>query len=154
MIFYQRLTGENWVSDQTWRWVGLAIWGSQPPAVMVTCDNYPGAVAAGLWGGPVGRNWGVLWGGGWASWLLGVGGHEQPVGEQVWSLTQFYSVDFSQSRMGVKKCVFNKHTIRVSVSCFWRCPWFCVVLEATHEARQGPLKGTVSDQKSLQGSET
>ena len=28
--------------------------------------------------------------------------------KQVWSLTQFYSVDFSQSRIGVKKCVFNK----------------------------------------------
>ena len=27
---------------------------------------------------------------------------------QVWSLTQFYSVDFSQSRISVKKCVFNK----------------------------------------------
>ena len=27
---------------------------------------------------------------------------------QVWSLTQFYSVEFSQSRIGVKKCVINK----------------------------------------------
>ena len=36
---------------------------------------------------------------------------------QVWSLTQFYSVDFSQSRIGVKKCVFNKRTIKV-FSCF------------------------------------
>ena len=35
---------------------------------------------------------------------------------QVWSLTQFYSVDFSQSRIGVKKCVFNKRTIKVCVS--------------------------------------
>ena len=34
---------------------------------------------------------------------------------QVWSL--FYSVDFSQSRIGVKKCVFNKHTIKVCVRC-------------------------------------
>ena len=32
---------------------------------------------------------------------------------QVWSLTQFYSVDFSKSRIGVKKCVFNKPTIKV-----------------------------------------
>ena len=35
---------------------------------------------------------------------------------QVWSLTQFYySVDLSQSRIGVKKCVCvsNKHTIEV-----------------------------------------
>ena len=28
-----------------------------------------------------------------------------------------YSVDFSQSRINVKKCVFNKHTIKVCVSC-------------------------------------
>ena len=41
---------------------------------------------------------------------------------QVWSLTQFYSVDFSQSRIGVNKCVFNKRTIKVCVSCCWRCP--------------------------------
>ena len=32
-------------------------------------------------------------------------------------VTQFYSVDFSQSRIGVfKKCVFNKRTIKVCVS--------------------------------------
>ena len=37
--------------------------------------------------------------------------------KQVWSLTQFYSVDFSNSRIGVKKCVFNKHTIKVCISC-------------------------------------
>ena len=36
---------------------------------------------------------------------------------QVWSLTQFYSVDFSQSRISVNKCVFNKRTIKVCVSC-------------------------------------
>ena len=36
---------------------------------------------------------------------------------QVWSLTQFYSVDFLQSRIGVKKCVFNKRTIKVCASC-------------------------------------
>ena len=29
--------------------------------------------------------------------------------QQVWSLTQFYSVDFSKSRINLKKCVFNKH---------------------------------------------
>ena len=49
-----------------------------------------------------------------------VGGHIlETVGEemmQVWSQTQFYSVDFSKSRIGVKKCVFNKHTIKVCVS--------------------------------------
>ena len=36
---------------------------------------------------------------------------------QVWSLTQFYSVDFSLSTINVKKCVFNKRTIKVCVSC-------------------------------------
>ena len=36
---------------------------------------------------------------------------------QVWSLTQFYSVDFSKSRIGVKKCNFNKRTIKVCVRC-------------------------------------
>ena len=34
-------------------------------------------------------------------------------GCQVWSLTQFYSVDSSKSRIGVKKCVFKKRTIKV-----------------------------------------
>ena len=38
-------------------------------------------------------------------------------GRQVWSLTQFYSVYFSKSRIGVKKCVFNKRSIKVCVSC-------------------------------------
>ena len=41
---------------------------------------------------------------------------------QVWSLTQFYSVDFSKSMISVSKCVFNKRTIKVCVSCCWRCP--------------------------------
>ena len=41
---------------------------------------------------------------------------------QGWSLTQFYSVDFSQSRIGVKKWVFYKCTIKVCVSCCWQCP--------------------------------
>ena len=38
---------------------------------------------------------------------------------QVWSLTQCQvtSVHFSQSRIGLKKCVFNKRTIKVCVSC-------------------------------------
>ena len=33
------------------------------------------------------------------------------------SLTPFYSVEFSQSRIGVKKYVFNKQTMKVCVSC-------------------------------------
>ena len=42
--------------------------------------------------------------------------------DQIWSLTQFCSVDFLQSRIVVKKCVFKKRTINVCVSCCWRCP--------------------------------
>ena len=41
---------------------------------------------------------------------------------QVWSLTQFYSVDFSKSKIKVNKFVFNKRTIKVCVSCCWQCP--------------------------------
>ena len=44
------------------------------------------------------------------------------VDNQVWSLKQFYSVDFSQSRIDVNKCVFYKHTIKVCVSCSLQCP--------------------------------
>ena len=35
-----------------------------------------------------------------------------------------------------------------------QCPFFSVVPEAMHEESQGPLKGTVSAQKALQGFET
>ena len=45
----------------------------------------------------------------------------EPGGDQVWSLTQFYSVDFSQSRIGARKCFFNKRTFKVCVSCSRRC---------------------------------
>ena len=41
---------------------------------------------------------------------------------KVWSLTQFYYVEFSKSRIDVKKCIFNKRTIKVCVSCCRRCP--------------------------------
>ena len=37
--------------------------------------------------------------------------------DQVWALTQFYSVDFSKSRIGGIKYVCNKRTIKVCVSC-------------------------------------
>ena len=36
---------------------------------------------------------------------------ERLEGKKVWSLTQFYSVGISQSRISVKKCVFNKRTM-------------------------------------------
>ena len=45
-----------------------------------------------------------------------------PPDPQFWSLTQFYSVDFSKSRIRVKKCIFDKRTIKVGVSCSWRHP--------------------------------
>ena len=45
-----------------------------------------------------------------------------PGGQQVWSPTQFYSVDFLKSRIGVKKCVFNKCFIKVFASCCSQCP--------------------------------
>ena len=41
---------------------------------------------------------------------------------QVWSLTQFYSVDFHNPGSVLQKCVFNKRTIKVCISCCWRCP--------------------------------
>ena len=45
---------------------------------------------------------------------------------QGWSLTQFYSGDFSQSRIGIEKLVFYKRTIKVCVSCFRQCSKKCV----------------------------
>ena len=59
---------------------------------------------------------------------------------QVWPKTEFSSVCFSQSRIGVKKCIFNQHTIKVCVSCWrcqgsiknnWRKPWLCVCWKLT-----------------------
>ena len=49
----------------------------------------------------------------------------QAVFPHVWSLTQFHSVDFSQSRICVKRCVFKKPSVKICVSCFWRCPGHC-----------------------------
>ena len=74
---------------------------------------------------------------------------------QVRSLTQFHSVDFSPSRIVVQKCIFNKRTIMVCVSCSvlgpmrlawhaWWVPWLSVVPDATHEASRGALKGRCS----------
>ena len=71
---------------------------------------------------------------------------------QVWSLTQFYSVDFSNSRISVKIYVFNKRTMFASVVVggvlgpprlarhTWRCPCISVVPEATFEASRGPRR--------------
>ena len=59
------------------------------------------------------------------------------------------------------KCIFYKRTIKVCVVLdtvlgpshlarhTWLCPLFSVVLEATHKASQGLLKGAVSAQKDL-----
>ena len=89
------------------------------------------------------------------------------VTNQVWSLTQFYSVDFSQLRISVK-CAFSTNAQSRFASVVvdgvlgpprlarhtWRCPCISVVPEATHEASRGPEKGAVSAQKALRGSET
>ena len=78
---------------------------------------------------------------------------------QVWSLIQFYSIDFSQSRISVEKCVSNQRTIKVCICFFcpcpgtsapsahnWQCPCFFGVLEATHEWRA--LEGRLVSSKS------
>ena len=53
-----------------------------------------------------------------AAWYGGILVAEREAApHQVWSLTQFYSIDFSKSRIDVKKCVFNKRPIKVCVSC-------------------------------------
>ena len=48
-------------------------------------------------------------------------GIEDGLFRQVWSLTQFYSDDFSKVQGG-EKSIFNKRTIKVCISCFDRCP--------------------------------
>ena len=55
-------------------------------------------------------------------WIYGASLLEVPGAWQVWSLTQFYSVDFSKSMISVKKCVFYQRTIKVRISFCWRCP--------------------------------
>ena len=65
--------------------------------------------------------------------------------------TQLFSVDFSQSKIGAKKCVFNKPTIKVCVSSFLTvslglhaqcstpgpvCYSLFLFLEPTHEASE------------------
>ena len=86
-------------------------------------------------------------------------------GGQVWSLTYLLPVEFSQSKIGVKKCVTDAQSRFASAVLnsvlgpprlaqhTWQCPCISVVLEATHEASRGPSKGAVSAQKALQGSE-
>ena len=72
---------------------------------------------------------------------------------QVWSLTKFYSVDFSPSRIVVKNAFSTIAQSRFASAVFdgvlgplrlarhtGRCPCFSLVPAATHEARQG--KGT------------
>ena len=48
--------------------------------------------------------------------------HWPPGLDQVWSLTQFNYVDVSQSRIDVNEWAFNRRTIKVRSSFFWRCP--------------------------------
>ena len=78
------------------------------------------------------------------------------IGYQVWSLTQFYSVDFSQSRIGEKSAFSTNAQSRFAsvvvdgvlgpprlAQYTWRCPCISVVPEAIHEASRGPLKGAM-----------
>ena len=84
---------------------------------------------------------------------------------QVWSLTQFYSFGFLQSRVSVN--YFYKHMIKVRNSCVPQCPGtsapsvlHSTVLRSVKLQKQrmrhdwGPFGGAVSDQKALQGSWT
>ena len=87
--------------------------------------------------------------------------------DQVLSLTQFFSVGFSQSRVSVKSTYFYRHTIKVCIRCFWRYLWTSAP-SATHfpvsfylwdygsntQARLRSLKAAMSAQKAFQGSET
>ena len=72
----------------------------ETPAASYLVDDRASVHAGVVWRSEVDGEVGLL--------LSGVG--------QGWSLTQLYSVDFSQSKIGVKKCVFNKRTIKVCVS--------------------------------------
>ena len=80
---------------------------------------------------------------------------------QVWSLTQFYSVDFSQSRIAVNKCVFYKRTSRFASGVVdgvlgpphlarhtWRCPCISVVPEAMYVSRLKAREGHHASSKS------
>ena len=87
------------------------------------------------------------------------------VSDQVWSLTQFYSVDFLQSRITEEKFVFSTNTqsrfASVVLDAILEPPFiaehtqqrpsFSAVPEAMHEASQGPLNGAVSAQKDFKG---
>ena len=66
---------------------------------------------------------------------------------QVWSLTQFFSVNFSHSWIIGKFCFYSQ-TFKVCITCFWLCPtclpqhtWQgpcrSVFTEAIHEAKLG-----------------
>ena len=61
--------------------------------------------------------------GGWPTQKGGDGQCSQEGRQKVWSLTQSYSVSvgFSKSPICEEKCAFNKHTIKVCVSCSWPC---------------------------------
>ena len=88
--------------------------------------------------------------------LEGPLGIPHPSSNQVWSQTQFYSVDFSKSWIGVKKCVFHKHTIKVCVSCCLHVtlgppciPRFSRVPEATDKAQLRAIEGNGVPLRSL-----
>ena len=82
------------------------------------------------------------------------------VADQVWSLTQLYSVDFLQSRIGVKNCRFQQSRFVSAVfdgvlgyprlaRHTGRCPCISAVMEAKQMASQGPLNGGWVNSKGL-----
>ena len=90
---------------------------------------------------------------------------EPACSSQVWSLTQFYPVDFLGQNLGsVKKSAFSTNTkSRFASAVFdgvlgtphlarhtWQCPCISVAPEAMHKASQVPLKGAMSAQKARQ----
>ena len=78
-------------------------------------------------------------------------GHASPAGagcDQVRSLTQLYSVDADQSTIGADPCIFNNHTIKVCVRCYWPYPGpssthltVSLVLCSSGELRAGRVGG-------------
>ena len=86
-----------------------------------------------------------------------VSNYKSQLNYQVWSLAQFFSVDLSQSKIGVKSALDTNPQSRFTSVVFdsvlgplwpaqhsWQCPCFSVVSEATQEANHRPLKGVSS----------
>ena len=86
-----------------------------------------------------------------------------PICCQVWSITKFNSVDFSQSRIILKSASASAKVQGLPLSCFWWCPGtttprtthltVSLLVWSSRSNARGKLKGAGSVQKALQGSE-